>query len=466
MRTRKTPLSNDDWLTEELQNALRNGSRISEWYNVFGLSQNPFSEELPQKSRHCWLARKEVVLKIIRQVGASKRRVAIRPTMGGGSPHLLVVGPRYVGRTALSQWLAHELNDRHLPDLSITVRAFSFSWNQDFRNVSQSGDSAASFVEDQRRWIQWLADLERIIQEASISSRSLVLFFLDDILTFFLGRTPNFAELADEVMNLHPVFIGFLSWGEYQYALDKNSQPMFQEFFRRFRKNTVFIPSFQQKEIFSLLEQRILAISSRLEPFQKSSLKRICWYSMGLPGLALDLGTQVLMAAADRNLDKITRADIDVVAGKLGYQVARERLDYGTKTLQERGLRGSFLVGRRREVLLEFLYKLAIPRYQQKEEFGLTAKKLRERLGLSFSTVSYHLSQLQKASANPFGVLDAYQHPEDGRSTIFYLEKPMISAIELLLGSQNRLRIENQRDSTTDHQIDNPKTFSKLKNNV
>ncbi|MHA2231250.1 MAG: hypothetical protein ACXAB4_02020, partial [Candidatus Hodarchaeales archaeon] len=265
MRTRKPPLSNDDWLTEELQNALRNGSRISEWYNVFGLSQNPFSEKLSPKGRDCLLERKEVVLKIIRQVGASKRRVAIRPTMGGGSPHLLVVGPRYVGRTALSQWLAHELNKRHLPDLSITVRAFSFNWTQDFKNGSQSGDAAANLVEDQRRWVQWLADLERIIQEESISSKSLVLFFLDDILTFFRERTPNFAELAEEVKNLHPIFIGFLSWGEYQYALDKNSQPMFQEFFRQFRKNIVFIPPFQQKEIYSLLEQRILAIGSRLE---------------------------------------------------------------------------------------------------------------------------------------------------------------------------------------------------------
>ncbi|MFX0116035.1 MAG: hypothetical protein ACFFB3_15905, partial [Candidatus Hodarchaeota archaeon] len=71
MRTPKPPSSNDNWLIEELQNALRNGSRISEWYNVFGFFRNPFSEELSLQDSHCWLERREVVSKVIRQVGAS-----------------------------------------------------------------------------------------------------------------------------------------------------------------------------------------------------------------------------------------------------------------------------------------------------------------------------------------------------------------------------------------------------------
>jgi DNA-binding transcriptional ArsR family regulator len=453
LRTPKPPSSNDNWLIEELQNALRNGSRISEWYNVFGFSRNPFSEELSLKDNHCWLERREVVSKIIRQVGASTRRVAIRPTMGGSDPHFLVIGPRYVGRSALSQWLARELNDRHLPDLSITIKAFSFSWNQKRKSTAQLGDSTLNLVEDQRRWIQWLTDLEKTIQKQSISSKNLVIFFLDDVLTFFQGRTPNLSELAEEVKTLHPIFIGFLSWGEYQYALDKNSQPIFQEFFTWFREKTVFIPPFQQKEILALLEKRIFAINTNLDPFQKSSLKRISWYSLGLPGLALDLGTQVLIAAADRNLHKITKTDIDTIASRLGYQLARDRLDHGIEALQGKGPKCPFLIGRRRELILEFLNRFANPREQDGEAIGLTAKKVRESLDLSFSTVSYHLSQLLNTPENPLGILNAYQHPEDGRSTIYYLEKPMVSAMELLLGSRDLLGIESRESRQIDQQI-------------
>ncbi|MHA2368812.1 MAG: hypothetical protein ACXADX_08330 [Candidatus Hodarchaeales archaeon] len=443
MRTRKPASANDSWLIEELESALRRNPPNSEWYNVLGFSQNPFSEELSLQDSRCWLERRKVVSKIIQQVGASKKRVAIQPTTGGNLSHFLVIGPRYVGRTALSQWLTRELNNKLLPALTITIKAFTFTWNQKINEISHSEESVTNTVEDQRKWIQWLTDLERIIQEESISSKNLVIFFLDDILTFLRTRTPNLSELTEEVRDLHPLFIGFLSWGEYQYALNQSSHPLFQEFFAWFGKNIVFLPPFQQNEIFSLLERRI-AIEEDTDLFQVPALKRIGWYSMGLPGLALELGTQVLMIAADSNLDKITKTDVDSIASRIGYRVARDRLDYGIKALQGRVAKCSFLIGRRKDLLLEFLYNSSVLKEQKRNEFGLTGKDLRNSLDLSFSTVSYHLNQLVQNPTNPLGVLSSYQHPHDGRSTIYFLEKPMTSAMELLLGSRNLLTVKTQ----------------------
>lgn len=443
LRTHKPASANDNWLIEELENALRRDPPDSEWYNVLGFSQNPFSEELSLQDSRCWLERRIVVSKILKQVGASKKRVAIQPTTGGNLSHFLVIGPRYVGRTALSQWLTRELNDKLLPALAITIKAFSFTWNQKVDQISHSEESVTNLVEDQRKWIQWLTDLERIIQEELISSKNLVLFFLDDILTFLRTRTPNLSELTEQVRDLHPLFIGFLSWGEYQYALNQSSQPLFQEFFTWFGKNIVFLPPFQQKEIFSLLERRI-ALEKDTDVFQIPALKRIGWYSMGLPGLALDLGTRVLMNAADSNLDKVTKTDVDSIANRIGYRVARDRLEYGIRAFQGRRGKCPFLIGRRKDLLLEFLYNSSVHEVQKRNEFGLTGKDLRNSLDISFSTVSYHLNQLVQSPANPLGVLSSYQHPHDGRSTIYFLEKPMISAIELLLGSRNLLGVNTQ----------------------
>ena len=84
------------------------------------------------------------------------------------------------------------------------------------------------------------------------------------------------------------------------------------------------------------------------------------------------------------------------------------------------------------EVLLQLLYQYSNHRnaINQLDYWGLTNKALQERLGMQASSISYHLQELWSTDLRE-SILRKRETELDNRSKLYYLEPPILNALEI-----------------------------------
>ncbi len=192
-------------------------------------------------------------------------------------------------------------------------------------------------------------------------------------------------------------------------------------------------------EIVDLLQRRIdyFQDSGFPQPFSKSALERIADYSMGFPGLALELAGSCL------------KSDIDVITEERVVEKAKERnFDIAMKIAEGNE---EYWEGSRGEILKKLTISLS-PIEQQKlkklrvkvakntrtqeelrKQEGTSSAELVERISLSSQgTTSYHLKKLIEISV--------VQQIKIGRNQLYTIQSPIRNAVELALMTSAMLR--------------------------
>jgi DNA-binding transcriptional ArsR family regulator len=185
--------------------------------------------------------------------------------------------------------------------------------------------------------------------------------------------------------------------------------------------------------VIDLLQRRIdhFKEGTTPQPFTNESFEKIADYSMGLPGLALELAEGCL----DFEIKTITADYVDGKAKELNYEIAK-RIAEGDHEYWE---------GSRGEILRELAISLSPVEQQQLKELrgarkkenlieleGTSSAELVERISLSSQgTTSYHLKKLIEG-----GIV---KQTKLGRNQIYTIHPTISNAVELALMSSTMI---------------------------
>jgi hypothetical protein len=208
------------------------------------------------------------------------------------------------------------------------------------------------------------------------------------------------------------------------------------------------IKSIEFDTIVKILKTRILYYkenddkrknTSDLTPFTDAAITKIAEYSMGLPGLALDLADSCLRGIDDFNAKEITPESVDLIAEELQYPIAKDiemgqaisyiEVEDGEKKRKELNLH---LTDSKASILKEILFQSRI----HPEKPGITNTKLSRstRISIQAHTISYHTNILEKCKI--LEVQEGQQEKKRGKYRYFHIRKPIMNAIELKILSQ------------------------------
>ena len=178
--------------------------------------------------------------------------------------------------------------------------------------------------------------------------------------------------------------------------------------------------------------------TSDLTPFTDAAITKIAEYSMGLPGLALDLADKCLLGIDDFNAKELTPELVDPVAEVLQYPLAKNiemghaisyiEVENGEQKRKELNLNS----GSKTSILKEILFQSRI----YPERPGITNKKLTNsrRISIQAHTISYHTNILERCKI--LEVQEGQQEKKKGKYRYFQIKKPIMNAIELKILSQ------------------------------
>lgn len=326
--------------------------------------------------------------------------------------HLLVVGATGCGKSSLAKMLVHVLSKQ---ELGFTVTPTQW--------VSTDSRNSAIAYE------KWLNDINEAFNK---SERETIVVFIDDVVKT-VGLQPQYGvkdvnTLFRDLKQITPnvLLVGFVSISERLFLQNQLYNINIRELIEIFQQE-ITLPLFTPSQISVLLQQRLKTCNKHrsIRPFTKKALEKIGDYSLGLPDLALKLAQKCFKHVAE--LPEEGKIDSELVETKAvtnGYQKALEIL----KTKSEENK----ITRKRKQVLLQLLYQYSNHRnaINQLNYWGLTNKALQERLRMQASSISYHLQELWSTDLRE-SILRKRETELDNRSKLYYLEPPILNALEI-----------------------------------
>ncbi len=332
--------------------------------------------------------------------------------------HLLLAGPSGSGRTFLCQLLLQVLSGLEDPDIP-PIRAFYVNAEEEWRPASSP--RAEEGIELYSNFQNWLGGNEEDLKDVDI-------LFCDNAGIAWKMWDHIVSELFNTVAR--PLVVATLTLSEHSW-LEATSDSIAEakEFIDFFYPVPFTLRPFTKPELIrDFLGKRIKDTHPMAdkEPFEQAGLEEIAKLALGLPALACWLGTEAILEANKAKRPAVTLQDVETVASRLNFQKTWNMLYEDAPK-----------VGPQDAILRRSLYyageaRLSLGSYSLRDfaqlGYGVTNSDLKNDpiIGKSASTISYHLKDLSENHQ----LLRVVQR---GKSRIYYCDRPVMNALELLL---------------------------------
>ncbi len=389
-------------------------------FEAFNFNVNPFSSNLPLEYDSAVLfdERFEKATEILGQFLTAKEETQ-------STSHLLVVGANFVGKTTLLNIMKETIEE-----LDKTTHFI------DAETLCENDGVIAH-----RNYEIWEEEIDRTKPDV---------IFIDNAAQ--LITHPTVLGLPD--FDFHPIIVASISWCELDF-LESMNNPKAQAFLDQFKKKRFYLRPIEEDAVKEVLIRRLktgrddpatieeLKTTDYIDPFTKAAIDEIAKRSLGLPGLAIELGTAALDLALNRGDETITALHIDDVADRAPYRsidTIRQLTTIYTPSISTDNITESiqvlsqkYLKKPKKDILRQALrqagkarLELGVTSMEERaaQQYGmLKVVALADVHNLQPSTLSYHLDMLKKA-----GFFEVYQM---GREKPHYARREVIAALEI-----------------------------------
>lgn len=377
---------------EAIRRGLEEGIVPTMPFAAFGFSEDPFSDNLPDKNEYSFYERKDPLISVVEKMAR-----CIKSNTG-----FLVVGPGDVGKTIALKYAARLFNEEmeelgHMADY-IDAKSWILNNNNENPDKGEVADFKNGFD-------QWLVDTD-------FSKTSALIIDHADMV---LERLDVYCrEIRAEVGEKPFCIVCVLSPLVYDLML-QDIPEIKDEFFA----DVLWIRPMKKEEIIPLLKTRMDSVrmenftkeskDAEITPFTEESLNLIAEHSFGLPGLALYIARECMRQAHDFGKDIIDKDIVDFSARALGFDVARQIVEGKLKFSKTK-----------REILESVVIRGRFATIQK----GVTGQELLQKLEVAPSTLSYHFQDMSSK-----GVLVGARI---GLNVFYRVKRPVKDALEII----------------------------------
>jgi hypothetical protein len=399
-------------LEEKLREALKAGRSgqvdTKSPFQRFGFSQDPFLMDVDFSDPAFLVAREDVLLNFARQVGNAIRLFEENPT----TPfrHLLVHGLQGCGKSFLARHFHREWDQIGFQDYDTFYVDLS-AWREPLDVQELLGASTLTF----QTYEQFLRQIQLVEQP--------LIIFVDSLDYTITGTSaiPRFREFLAEILKQAQhgvIIIGFMQSLTLAALSEPDQVSIAHSLFAYFNPQFFFFPVFSRSEIIQLITQRIRLARSPIEIFTPRVIEIIAEHSLGIPTVALQLASDCLHELVIHDLNKVTVNTIEPLIRRLGYDTVIQLVNSLESDSDEEEIT-SLITPKRREIIALILS------HQHRERFffpatsedGLRSSSLADELGVSNSTMNYHLKPL--TTTFPLPILETIDDMRDARSKIY-----------------------------------------------
>jgi DNA-binding transcriptional ArsR family regulator len=360
-------------------------------YSALGFTEDPFDDHLPVREPNALVGREAELSRIPEELGFC----------AASKSHLLLVSPKGAGTTTLLKILVRLLNK------SFGKQEFAYYFSGDeFPTIAPSDNQDdSSEGEEEDRFMQFLDKHD---------------FAMTRVLVFDNLRSmiSNFDIRMDQMKSLDnaPTIVVAVDTSNYLW-LQTNSPSLASSFSR-----TIWIQPLSQEKIEELLVKRIRMFKDSLSPFDEKSVIAIAQYSLGLPGVAIQLAKLCMKSCSEMDMVMITTDLVMRIVELHGY-------DVGVKVLKME-IRFD---GTKERILKHILAESTVRR--------VFAKSVALALDLRPSALSYHMHDLVSKKMITF--------EREGLRVYYSITHPVAYALEVLYSAPSetaeiRRRIEGR----------------------
>ncbi len=398
-----------------IKKGLTLGTKALSLYQLFGFRERPFKEDLIERNSYLFVPPQLFY-------EHSQSLASWITACHSAGKNGLIIGPPDVGKSTLAKFFVEELV-KLAEEIRIKCHYIQL---KGLTEASETNQNPEEVVIGSPHSIGLIAELEnRNLTETDI-------LLIDDIETGL--QKENFIdELLRYMRSKNQTIIGITTPSVPSELID-----IFDDVYK--------IKSIEFDTIVKILKTRILYYkenddkrnnTSDLTPFTDAAINKIAEYSMGLPGLALDLADSCLRGIS--NAKEITPESVDLIAEELQYPIAKDiemgqgigyfEVEGGEKKRKELNLS---LTDSKASILKEILFQSRI----HPEKPGITNTKLSKstRISIQAHTISYHTNILEKCKI--LEVQEGLREKKRGNFRYFTVKKPIMNAIELKILSQ------------------------------
>ncbi|MHA2347474.1 MAG: AAA family ATPase, partial [Candidatus Hodarchaeales archaeon] len=339
-----------------LKRGLTLGTKALSLYQLYGFSERPFKEELIDKNSYLFVPPQLFY-------EHSQSLASWITACHSAGKNGLIIGPPDVGKSTLAKFFVEELvklaDEIQIKSHYIQLKGLS--------EASETKPNPEELIIGSPHSIGLIAEL----QNKNLTETDILL--IDDI-DIGLRKEEFIDELSRYMHSENQTVIGIAT-----PSVPSELIEIFDDVYK--------IKSIEFETIVKILKTRILYYkenedkakkTSDLTPFTDAAITKIAEYSMGLPGLALDLADKCLLGIDDFNAKEITPELVDPVAEVLQYPLAKNiemghaisyiEVENGEKKRKELNLNS----GSKTSILKEILFQSRI----YPERPGITNKKL------------------------------------------------------------------------------------------
>ena len=386
------------------------GSRVRTPHTRWGFRKLPFQKKIVYKVDNLFIDSQ--VYEFLRWTGSFLPQDRKNNESSISEQLALLVGPEGIGKTTLVRKLVSELGNE--------IKA------KYLRIIDQTKKLDEKPLDDELQI--GLTGFEGSIRRKDLTETHILFLDNADVLCEDIPRISN--EISQNIQSDH-IAILIISPSTYRWL--EINVPLISDL------ETYNLRLLRNNEIIDLLQRRINYFQDTgfPQPFTNTALESIADYSMGFPGLGLELAGSCL------------KSDIDVITEEYVVEKAKERnFDIARKIAEGNE---EYWEGSRGEILKKLTISLS-PIEQQKlkelrikvskntrtqeelrKQEGTSSAELVERISLSSQgTTSYHLKKLIESSV--------VQQIKIGRNQLYTIQSPIRNAVELALMTSAMLR--------------------------
>lgn len=399
-------------LADKLREALKAGRSgqvdAKSPFERFGFSQDPFLMAVDSSDPTFLVAREDVLLNFARQVGNAIRLFEEDPH----TPfrHLLVHGLQGCGKSFLARHFHREWDQIGFQDYA-TLYADLSIWREPLQ-IQESFDSPTLTFQT----------YEQFLRQIKLIEKPLIIFI--DSLDYTITGTaaiPRFREFFTEIQKQAQygvIIIGFMQSLTLSVLSEAEYMSTSHSLYSHFNPQFFFFPVFSKSEIIQLLAQRVQLGRSPMEIFTPRVIEIIAEHSLGIPTVALQLASECIHELVVHDLDRATVRTIEPLIRRLGYDIIVQLVNSLESDSDEEEIT-SIITPKRREIIALIICQ------QHRERFffpaigedGLRSSFLADELGVSNSTMNYHLKPL--TTTFPLPILETIDDMRDARSKIY-----------------------------------------------